>query len=75
VPERPRYAQRLARALRPGGEVWIVDYTRESKQGPPPEHRLAPEVIVKELTEGGLSAKLFTGEALPNQYVVVGRKK
>jgi ubiquinone/menaquinone biosynthesis C-methylase UbiE len=75
VPDRPAYAARLARALRSGGEVWVVDYTLESKQGPPVEHRLPPAKVVEELNAGGLAAEAISGETLPRQYLVVGRKK
>lgn len=74
IADRERYAARLARALRPGGAVAIVDYTRETRRGPPPEHRLAPERVIADLRAGGLEAALAS-ESLPDQYVVVGRRR
>jgi SAM-dependent methyltransferase len=74
IADRERYAARLARALRPGGAVAIVDYTRETRRGPPPEHRLAPERVIAELRAGGLDAAL-AAESLPDQYVVIGRRR
>lgn len=70
--DRERYAARLARALRPGGMVVVVDFTLESRRGPPRDHRLAPETIMAELRAGGFTAELAT-ETLPDQYVVLGR--
>src|SRR5688572_930222 len=37
LPERERYAKKLAAALKENGEIWIVDFTKESPIGPPPE--------------------------------------
>lgn len=73
IPSRPSYARRLADALRNDGAVFVVDYTLESPHGPPKDHRLAPEQVVRELEQGGLRASLAQ-ESLPRQYVVVGRK-
>ncbi|HTE53452.1 MAG TPA: class I SAM-dependent methyltransferase [Kofleriaceae bacterium] len=73
VGDRERYAARMARALRPGGAVAIVDFTLESRRGPPAHHRLAADKVIAELRAGGLSAELAT-ESLPDQYVVIGRR-
>jgi len=68
---RPAYAARLAAALKPGGEVVIVDFRREAHQGPPPEHRVEPAEVVRVLTEAGLSARVVE-VGLTEQYVVIG---
>jgi len=72
IEKRDQYAARLARALRPGGAVVIVDFTLESRRGPPRDHRLAPDTVMAELRAGGFAVELAT-ESLPDQYVVVGR--
>ena len=71
VPARVEYAKKLRSALRAKGLVVIVDFTKESKNGPPPQHRLAPESVRQELATAGLSAEIVV-ENLPDQYVVVG---
>jgi len=71
--DRERYAARLTRALKPGGAVIIVDFTLESRRGPPADHRLAPERIIAELRAGGLAAELAS-ESLPDQYIIIGRR-
>lgn len=70
IAERAAYARRLAHALTPGGQVWIVDFTLESDLGPPAAHRIPPERVVEELTAGGLRAEIVQPEALPKQYLV-----
>jgi ubiquinone/menaquinone biosynthesis C-methylase UbiE len=74
IDDRAIYTAKLARALRPGGSVMIVDFTLESDMGPPLTHRLAPEQVVKELEEGGLRAQIVPSETLPKQYVIRGAK-
>ncbi len=68
---RTTYASLLANALKPGGEVVVVDFRRDAHQGPPPEHRIAPDEVERQLTAAGLSAHVVDA-GLPEQYVVVG---
>ena len=74
IADRERYAGRVARALKPGGAVVVVDFTMDTRRGPAPRHRLAPDRVMAELTAGGLVAELAT-ESLPDQYVVIGRRQ
>ncbi len=71
--DRQAYAGKLAKALRPGGFVQVVDFTLDSPHGPPAAMRLAPEAIAADLTAAGLRAEIVADE-LPHQYVVVGRR-
>lgn len=72
IDDRKAYAAKLATALRPGGLIAVVDFDKDAKHGPPPEHRLAPEVVIEELKGAGLTAELVA-EKLPEQYVVIAR--
>ncbi len=54
--------------------MFVVDFTLEAKRGPPAHHRLRPEQIIDDLTAGGLEASLID-EPLPDQHIVVGRRK
>lgn len=75
IDDRASYASKLARALAPGGEVWIVDFTLESDVGPPARYRVSAEQAVSELEAGGLKAEIVTGEQLPKQYLVRGSQR
>jgi SAM-dependent methyltransferase len=70
--DRAAYARALAAALRPGGAVMIVDFTKEAKHGPPAEMRIPADDIVATLAAAGLRAAVVA-EDLPDQYVVIGR--
>jgi ubiquinone/menaquinone biosynthesis C-methylase UbiE len=74
IDDRVRYTQKLARALKPGGALVIVDFTRESDIGPPQHHRLSADEVTGELRAGGLSARILE-EDLPKQYVVSGTRE
>lgn len=75
IGQRTAYASKLARALKRGGSVWVIDFTPESDIGPPADHRLSAEEVVSELTGGGLSAAVIKQETLPKQYVVRGSRE
>lgn len=66
---RAEYARDLAAALRPTGKLFIVDFTKDAERGPPPEMRITPEAMMKELTAAGLTANL-SPVTLPGQYIV-----
>lgn len=74
LPDRAAYAQKLARALRAGGKVAVVDFTPEAPMGPPPAMRIAAEQVVAELAAAGLDATI-AAEELPHQYVVVAVRR
>jgi ubiquinone/menaquinone biosynthesis C-methylase UbiE len=69
VEDRAAYARKLAAALRPGGIVFIVDFTKESPHGPPVQARLTPEEISADLKGAGLEPKKVE-VALPHQYMI-----
>jgi ubiquinone/menaquinone biosynthesis C-methylase UbiE len=72
IGERTAYARKLAAGLKPAGEVYIVDFTMETRRGPPPAHRLTSASVIAELEAAGLTAELVAAD-LPDQYIVVAR--
>jgi len=73
IGDRPAYAKKLATGLKPGGFVLIVDFTLEANHGPPKEHRLAPDVVKKDLADAGLTVSAVDA-GLPDQYVIKGER-
>jgi predicted methyltransferase len=69
VRNRGPLAEKLRRALKPGGRLLLVDYTLEAPVGPPAHMRLAPETVIQELEAAGFTPRLEV-ESLPNQYVI-----
>ena len=74
IAERASYAKHLAAALRPGGQIAIVDFTQEAAHGPPREHRLLPETIVGDLRSAGLDAEVAPTR-LPDQFIAIGTRR
>jgi ubiquinone/menaquinone biosynthesis C-methylase UbiE len=72
IPSREAYAAKLRDALSAEGSITIVDFTKASPHGPPPQHRLTPEQVVGELRTTGLSAGVVPS-SLPDQYIVSAR--
>ena len=70
---RAAYAKKILAGLKPGGALYVVDFTMDSPSGPPAKHRIPPEVVVETLRSAGFEAEVMQ-EALPRQYVVKGRR-
>ena len=70
IGERTAYFRRVRGRLSPQGRVVIVDFKKgKFPVGPPDDHKLAPEVVVQEMTDAGyVQCKAFDG--LPYQYML-----
>lgn len=73
IGDRKAYAAKLAAGLSAEGAIYVVDFTKDSPEGPPAAHRLSAEVVIAELESAGLEAEVLE-ESLPNQYVVRATK-
>lgn len=67
--DRVKYAERLRRALKPGGRVLIVDGDGETPHSPPPQMRVTPAQVTDELVAAGFDVRVLEG-LLPFQFVV-----
>jgi arsenite methyltransferase len=72
--DRGEYARGLAAALRPGGRLFVVDFSPTAHRGPPASMRVAPEAVVAVLEGAGLSASV-SPIAVPEQYIVEARRR
>jgi predicted methyltransferase len=70
IAERIAYARKVRAGLAPGGTLAIVEFTLDSPEGPPKQHRIAPAALIDELRAAGFTAEQVTA-SLPYQYVVV----
>jgi cyclopropane fatty-acyl-phospholipid synthase-like methyltransferase len=71
---RTQYFARLKSSLLPGGRLAIVDFRADSPNGPPIQHRIAPEKVAEELDAAGYSL-VETHRFLPRQYFLVFQKR
>jgi ubiquinone/menaquinone biosynthesis C-methylase UbiE len=71
IGDREKYLASLGAALKPGGQIVVIDYHRkEMPFGPPMEMRLSREDVLREFEGGGF--RLQKEETfLPNQYFLV----
>jgi len=68
---RADYNKRLARALKKGGRLVIVDYHKKQLPvGPPPDEKLSAEDVAKELSSAGFKLSQ-NQQLLPYQYFLV----
>lgn len=72
--DRDDYALGLAAALRPGGRLFVVDFSPGADRGPPASLRVAPAAVIATLEGSGLSARV-SPIALADQYIVEGNRQ
>jgi ubiquinone/menaquinone biosynthesis C-methylase UbiE len=74
IDQRPAYYAKLAKALKPGGRIVIIDFFKKKLPvGPPESMKLSEEQVVEELKAAGFE-KTAAHDFLPYQYFVEFRR-
>jgi ubiquinone/menaquinone biosynthesis C-methylase UbiE len=74
IPNRVAYFTTLKADLKPGARLAIIDFRKDSPDGPPPEFRLVPDQISAELAQAGFVLQ-DAYDFLPRQMFLVYRMK
>jgi ubiquinone/menaquinone biosynthesis C-methylase UbiE len=72
LPNRPVYFRELMKSLTSGGRVAIIDFRKDSPEGPPPEFRFEPDQIIGEMKQAGYRLD-GRHDFLPRQHFLVFR--
>ena len=72
LPSRPTYFRELKKSLASGGRIAIVDFRKDSPEGPPPEFRFEAEQIISEMKQAGYRLDR-RHDFLPRQHFLVFR--
>jgi len=72
IAQREEYFRQLAKSLKPGGRIAIIDFKKGAPGGPPDEFRFTPEEITAELARAGFEL-LAQPDFLPRQTFLILR--
>lgn len=53
IRDRENYFRKLAKSLKPGGRIAIIDFKPDSPEGPPKEFRFSPDKFKAEMSKAG----------------------
>ena len=75
IESRPAYYAKLAKALKPGGRIVVIDFHKKDLPvGPPPSMKLSEQEVAAELNQAGFVVTQRL-DILPYQYFVVFKKR
>lgn len=72
IPRRATYFRDLSKSLTARGRVAIIDFRKDSPEGPPPEFRFEADQIIDEMKQAGYRLDA-THDFLPRQHFLVFR--
>lgn len=76
IENRVQYLQTLAKGVKPGGNLLIIDFKKNNLPiGPPDEYKVALSQVERELNAGGFEVEKVDMESLDYQYIVLAKKK
>ena len=71
IENRIDYFAEVKRGLKPGGQLFVVDFRKEEVPvGPPVERKIKKEKVIDELREAGFTTIEVNNSLLPYQYIV-----
>lgn len=73
IDDRIKYFHGLQKLLNPSGRIAIIDFTHDSPEGPPAEHRISKESLEAEMKKAGFTLNQDI-DLLPYQYFLVFKK-
>lgn len=75
IDNRPAYYGKLAKALKPGGQIVVIDfYKKELPVGPPPSMKLSDQEVIAEFQKAGFTL-VKRLDFLPYQYYLFLEKR
>ncbi|MEQ1746710.1 MAG: class I SAM-dependent methyltransferase [Saprospiraceae bacterium] len=76
IENRVQYLQTLAKGIKPGGNLLIIDFKKNNLPiGPPDEYKVALGQVENELVGGGFEVVKVDKASLDYQYIVLAKKK
>jgi cyclopropane fatty-acyl-phospholipid synthase-like methyltransferase len=72
IGNRAAYFRAMRKSLNPSGQIAIVDFKKDSPEGPPVEFRFTAEQIIAEMKEAGYRLEA-THDFLPRQHFLIFR--
>jgi cyclopropane fatty-acyl-phospholipid synthase-like methyltransferase len=70
IGDRETYFRKLAKSIKPGGRVAIIDFRPDSPEGPPKEFRFPPEKLKSEMGKAGYKL-VAQHDFLPRQQFLI----
>lgn len=74
IDNRVEYFRKVLQGLKSGGKLMIVDFKLDSDFGPPTDHKVALDVVKKEIDQVGFDEVTIDESSLEHQYIVTCRK-